>query len=1054
MTIDQDAWGTERPQGEGWDIGAHEVSDGSTPPPANEPETFYYCPDLQTTGNDPVVDDDDFSVRNISVDSIDYSEIVETETPIGTKAWRLKDAESGNRFFNFSEVPSDANDLNILCLWRLSASSVNYAHILPGLRLNASGDVTGYVGGVINDTGTRCRRWFENSQTAIGDGSVLHGISPISEVWLYTEIDLVYQTLRLRTWEQGTTKPDWQISLIGNTEYTSGGAGFQLWLNGVDETDPIIDIAWYSVGIEGASAPSPEEISTPVGKHFYYSVSPYGTGDIFSGEAYISISGGIGTFSQPQAINIGQGCRVTYDTDKVCYINHVYSDTQFGVQDAGGDHPPNGVYLGVVSIAHEYASFSAAEAGASDANHMDTVDLETADYYLHLVGYCDHDDGTKDTTPVTVDGYTTGDADRIFFESANGGTKSLYNNRQPGYVPASPEHYQLYITSASNVIEVLDPGVVIDGLEIVLDNATTGLKCVHFNNVAKGSVKNSLIWASSEISNQDGIRAFINTTLTGIVNIENTIIHGFYRGINAITLATANANITANINSSTVYNCDEGIKGHQYLGPVAINVLNSISIENDTDFVVGAGVPVWNIHNSLDSDGTIASRDASAYGCLSSRTATDSLSPGVGDWVIFENITTGVDLRLQESAGNDAMDMHSDDSGAGMTIPAVDIVGTSRPDRAGYDCGAFEVQAQSVWMVIENGSGDFTSVLGALSSDRVYHNNYIAISGTWENDDLVSDTAAFQKNNITLVALGDARYPGYPVENPTHWRARKTTEIESAVFDIGECTGIILDGLDIAHDGGADGVVTRCISVDPANAGALTIKNSVLHRTVTTVGEEAIGVDADGMADGFTINFETTQLCGLSDAGIVLVPDVDATCTLNTNCCSIVENGDGLRFDGADIVFNCFNSTIAGNTTDINDLGADSITADIHNSIDSDGTLADTDPAAFECETATAVTDSGEPGEGDLVFRNITTLPYDLRLREHINNIAYNMHGSTSGAGLALPDTDISGQTRLQHGFVDCGSYEIDAQTKKIFNILTYFFGKSIKYIFGKPLID
>jgi hypothetical protein len=80
--------------------------------------------------------------------------------------------------------------------------------------------------------------------------------------------------------------------------------------------------------------------------------------------------------------------------------------------------------------------------------------------------------------------------------------------------------------------------------------------------------------------------------------------------------------------------------------------------------------------------------------------------------------------------------------------------------------------------------------------------------------------------------------------------------------------------------------------------------------------------------------------------------------------------------------------------------------------------------SAHGCVTAAVVTDSDEPDEGDLVFENITTLPYDLRLKQLSENCAYEMHLDASGAGLTIPDTDIEGNTRPIGTLYDCGSNE------------------------------
>ncbi|MGD9314203.1 MAG: DUF2341 domain-containing protein [Desulfobacterales bacterium] len=84
--------------------------------------------------------------------------------------------------------------------------------------------------------------------------------------------------------------------------------------------------------------------------------------------------------------------------------------------------------------------------------------------------------------------------------------------------------------------------------------------------------------------------------------------------------------------------------------------------------------------------------------CLQGRTATDSDTPGASTWVVFEDITSSpYDLRLKDNAENDAQDAHTDASGAGISMPADDINGTSRPYNSNYDIGADEFVSGGDW---------------------------------------------------------------------------------------------------------------------------------------------------------------------------------------------------------------------------------------------------------------------------------------------------------------------------------------------------------------------
>jgi hypothetical protein len=128
---------------------------------------------------------------------------------------------------------------------------------------------------------------------------------------------------------------------------------------------------------------------------------------------------------------------------------------------------------------------------------------------------------------------------------------------------------------------------------------------------------------------------------------------------------------------------------------------NVISLENDggsscADFnethSSGTAPQNYDVSYSIDSDNSISTKTDGGTGNLASRTATDNTSPGAGDWVIFEDITSApYDFRIVDNAENDAQDMHSTATAHGITIPSTDIVGTSRPQNTDYECGAFEI---------------------------------------------------------------------------------------------------------------------------------------------------------------------------------------------------------------------------------------------------------------------------------------------------------------------------------------------------------------------------
>jgi hypothetical protein len=123
---------------------------------------------------------------------------------------------------------------------------------------------------------------------------------------------------------------------------------------------------------------------------------------------------------------------------------------------------------------------------------------------------------------------------------------------------------------------------------------------------------------------------------------------------------------------------------------------------------------------------------------------------------------------------------------------------------------------------------------------------------------------------------------------------------------------------------------------------------------------------------------------------------------------------------------NVFNSIISGNGSDLAKAGthAANITGTIRNCIDSDGTIADIDASHSGCLLSRTATDNETPGAGSwVIFRDITTLPYNLRLFSSVYNDANYMHSTSSGAGMSMPSTDLAGMKRILP--YSCGAYEI-----------------------------
>ena len=198
----------------------------------------------------------------------------------------------------------------------------------------------------------------------------------------------------------------------------------------------------------------------------YYSISPYGTSDIKTGSPTISISSGVATLSVSQTGNIGQGCKITYDTTSICYISSVNSATSFDVVTATGGTPGDVTGKTVDSIAHVWASLSDAEANATGANYLNTADLTSGDgFILNIACYYDHDDSTADTTTLTISGYTTSSTCYIRIYTPTGGTHSINTQRHAG-VWSSTKYLFTPTTAWGACFTINDDSVRVHGLQV------------------------------------------------------------------------------------------------------------------------------------------------------------------------------------------------------------------------------------------------------------------------------------------------------------------------------------------------------------------------------------------------------------------------------------------------------------------------------------------------------------------------------------------------------------------------------------------------------------
>jgi hypothetical protein len=285
-------------------------------------------------------------------------------------------------------------------------------------------------------------------------------------------------------------------------------------------------------------------------------------------------------------------------------------------------------------------------------------------------------------------------------------------------------NYELAVTDgATAAIEVTASGVTIDGL-LVLQNATgTSDECIRMSNTGGTlTVVNTIVRAANNSSDQDGVYA---GTINCTINCENVCAIGFGRaGFQAQNSGGAAKTHTWNLISCTAWNCgrfsgeaDGGGINSQSKASSSVNNLNlhncaflSNTSASSDDYNLSAlsnsGTNNWNIDNCISSDQSIDSgtggggRDSAPVNAMEGYVIGESdTSDAQGDMLVNDITTAPYDLRLVDSANNDAQDAHTAATGAGLTIgdyTTGDVAGTTRPQNTSHDVGFFEVVAGGV----------------------------------------------------------------------------------------------------------------------------------------------------------------------------------------------------------------------------------------------------------------------------------------------------------------------------------------------------------------------
>ena len=426
----------------------------------------------------------------------------------------------------------------------------------------------------------------------------------------------------------------------------------------------------------------------------YYSVGT-SVADLKAGAPTITISAGTATFTIAQPNNVGVGDEITYNGATRAYISGRTSATQYSVTTATGTIPPDVSGLTVNQIKRAFNSLSAAEAGSSNATHLNTSNLVPG--IIRLNWPCYNDGVLSDS--VRVQGYTTDATSYIRIYTPTASNEVGVSQRHSGVFGTG---FQLNAPANAHGIQVTDNNVRVEGLVIQTtvtnnslwvgiwaDNAgTTDVRISH--NIIKGVITGGVTGGPSGIE--------VGTAGGGqVYRIWNNVVYNYTASGWGISLD----NGTAYVFNNTVFNCATGIgKNSNVTGEVRNNVsINDALNAAFVDYFQLAGPPAATRSGNVSSDTT------SETVALRSKTAYASY---------FRNTTPGTENLHLLASSLSLWTANGTDLSADANLPVTNDIDGS--PRVRPDIGADEFYATQVYYSVGTAAGALYSANASATS--------------------------------------------------------------------------------------------------------------------------------------------------------------------------------------------------------------------------------------------------------------------------------------------------------------------------------------------------
>jgi len=481
---------------------------------------------------------------------------------------------------------------------------------------------------------------------------------------------------------------------------------------------------------------------SPSGGVIYYSVGT-DTNPLYSDTA--SASTGTLTLNSPAANKIGVGDEIRLGANRY-YITGRNSATEFTIQNSaanGGTPGDTNITFGstAITIFRAFNTLSAAEAGSSDASHLNASDLVAGNFQLNWTCY---DDGAMNDGITVIDGWTTGPANYI----------RIYTPTDTNEVGASQRHtgtagtgfrltpsFDLTATLSFWYIEILEEYVRIEGIEVDGSGLTNGrrLSAVRIPSTVSSTSDlrfNKMIvhhFINSNVDSGNDADVFGFQIQAGTVKVSNSIV---YRLEQFNTHASASVQGiyvtggTSHLHNNTVY-----------------NIKHSSGTATGADGIKNSGGTVAAINNAVFDVDSSGGAEACFNGTITQSNNVSSDATAVGPQnqtsyaSYFVSITPGSENLHLLNDSNSLWGSFGGDLDSDPDLPVTDDIDGGTRDASNPDIGADEFGAAALVTIIYRSVGTTATALESGTT------NAMTISGS---------TATFAVGLTDNIGVGDA----------------------------------------------------------------------------------------------------------------------------------------------------------------------------------------------------------------------------------------------------------------------------------------------------------